>query len=58
MISAIVITVGICLSVMAIILYVKDHTSCMLFDGDWAFAIVGVFGLSLIVHGMISMLSS
>ena len=51
----IVLTVGICIIAMGAILWIKDHTLCTLFDGEYTWAVLGVFGLSLVVHALISM---
>lgn len=55
MIPYIVLTVGICIIAMGVILWIKDNTMCRLFDGDYTWAVLGVFGLSLAVHALISM---
>ncbi|MBR4792659.1 MAG: hypothetical protein IK038_03235 [Bacteroidaceae bacterium] len=55
MIPYIVLTVGICIIVMGAILWIKENTLCTLFDGNYTWAVLGVFGLSLVVHALISM---
>ena len=53
----IVLTVGICLIVMGIILWIKDHLCFNLFDGEYTWLVFKVFGLSLVVHSLITIYS-
>lgn len=53
----IVLTVGICLIVMGIILWIKDHLCFSLFDGEYTWLVFKLFGLSLIVHSLITLYS-
>ena len=53
----IVLTVGICLIVMGIILWIKDHFWCDLFDCEYSWLVFKVFGLSLVVHSLITIYS-
>ena len=53
----IVLTVGICLIVMGIILWIKDHLCFNLFDGEYIWLVFKLFGLSLVVHSLITIYS-
>lgn len=53
----IVLTVGICLIVMGIILWIKDHSWFSVFDGEYTWLVFKVFGLSLVVHSLITIYS-
>lgn len=53
----IVLTVGICLIVMGIILWIKDHLCFSLFDGEYTWLVFKLFGLSLVVHSLITLYS-
>lgn len=53
----IVLTVGICLIVMGIILWIKDHLCFSVFDGEYTWLVFKVFGLSLVVHSLITLYS-
>lgn len=53
----IILTVGICLIVMGIILWIKDHLCFNLFDGEYTWLVFKLFGLSLVVHSLITIYS-
>jgi ribose/xylose/arabinose/galactoside ABC-type transport system permease subunit len=57
MIPYIVLTVGICFIFMGIVLWIKDHLWINLFDCEYTWLVFKLFGLSLVVHSLITIYS-